>query len=373
MKICVIHLNQIGDLVFSLPLLKTLRESYPSAEIHAIVKPYLKSLLEGSPLVNRIIGRPGGVKETINLIRTIRNERYDLLINLARSEETFILTALSSAGTRAGFVSFPWDLCLDVKETVIGHNCSYNNARLLGRLGMSMKADSYVGLLPVDASECSVAIPEPFVVISAGASRRRLIKAWDEEKFARLIVAIHKRYGLNPVLVGAADTKESNEKIAGIVKSGDGSSPLTPALFPTRGDLAPEGRGGLETGQPAVGDRPNDLSGKNIDVLDLTGKLNLRALAAMLMKARLFVGIDSGVMHLASAADCPVVALFGPTDPVFVGPQNEESIVVRHEMPCMPCYMSNPCKEIDCMRGLDADVVLEACISIMERGNKVPS
>ncbi|HPE44779.1 MAG TPA: hypothetical protein PK380_02810, partial [Deltaproteobacteria bacterium] len=56
-RICVIHLNQIGDLVFSLPLLKALRDHYPNAAIHSVARPYLHGLLEDSPLVDRIVTR----------------------------------------------------------------------------------------------------------------------------------------------------------------------------------------------------------------------------------------------------------------------------------------------------------------------------
>lgn len=329
MRIGVIHLNQIGDLVFSLPLLKSLRDHYPQAEIHSILKPHLKSLLDGSVFVDTIIPRKGGVKETFQLLKTLRQNRYDLIISLARSEEAFVLTCLSSAGKKAGFERFPWDACLDVKEIVKGHNSWYNNARLLEKLGIKPSAQTYVGLLPIHPGECSVSVPEPYVVISAGASSRRLIKAWDEEKFAQLIVSLHERYHLRPVLVGAGDTKDSNTLIAKTVHAAPG--------------------------------------GRNIEVLDLTGNLNLRSLAALLMKAWLFVGIDSGVMHLASASDIPVVALFGPTDPAYVAPQNRKSVVVRADMECMPCYMIKSCTHVDCMRRLTSGEVMDACIGLMEQ------
>lgn len=329
MKICIIHLNQIGDLVFSLPLLKALRDRYPEAEIHSIVKPYLRDLLAGSPFVSERIAKPGSIKDALGLVRTLRQNRYDLLLCLARSEEAFILTSLSRAGIKAGFARFPFDLCLDVKEVVLGHNSWYNNARLLDRLGIPRTAETYVGLLPVDPAECNIVIPEPYVVISAGASPRRLTKAWDEEKFAQLVVSLHERYRLRPVLVGAGDTRESNALITLMAR--------------------------------------NDPKGKDIDILDLAGKLNLRSLTALLMKAGLFVGIDSGVMHLASASDIPVVALFGPTDPYYVGPQNERSIVVRSDMDCVPCYLDKSCKHIECMRKLGTDQVMDACIQVMSR------
>ncbi|HON38509.1 MAG TPA: glycosyltransferase family 9 protein [Deltaproteobacteria bacterium] len=329
MKICVIHLNQIGDLVFSLPLLKSLRDRYPDALIHSVVKPPLNELLRGSPLVDEVLPKPGRLGGKIRLVKTLRAQGYDLLICLARSEEAFLLTALSGARTRAGFERFPWDRVLHVREVIVGHNCWRNNARLIQRLGISPTVEGYVGLLPVESRECGIEVPENYVVISAGASPRRLAKAWDEEKFSHLAVRLHERYGLTPVLVGAGDTRESNELIA------HGISTLA------------ESRG--------------------TPVLDLTGRLGLRELTALLMRARLFVGIDSGVMHLASAVDIPVVALFGPTDPAFVGPQNSRSRVVRHEMPCMPCYLNTTCGDaVDCMRRLQVDEVMDACTRLMD-------
>lgn len=328
MKICVVHLNQIGDLVFSLPLLKSLRDSYPDAEIHSVIKPGIATLLKGSPFVDRFIPKPGKARETLALMRSLRQNAYDLLITLARSEEAFLLTAWSGAKLKAGFRRFPWDRCLDVKGTVEGHNSPFNNARLLGRLGIPVTAPAYVGLLPVSPDECPVSVPGPYVVISAGASPRRLIKAWDEEKFAGLIVELHARHGLTPVLVGAGDTVESNGKIKASVKA--------------------------------------DPRGTGIEVHDLTGTLSLRALTALLMRSSLFVGIDSGVMHLASASDVPVVGLFGPTDPFYVGPQNARSVVVSHPMDCMPCYLKKSCDDARCMRELSTDKVLEACTKLLD-------
>jgi len=87
-KICIIHLNQIGDLVFSLPLLKALRDSFPGATIHSVVKPYLKELLTGLPYVDSILLREGSLKAKVELLRKLRNYKYDLLISLPRSVES---------------------------------------------------------------------------------------------------------------------------------------------------------------------------------------------------------------------------------------------------------------------------------------------
>jgi ADP-heptose:LPS heptosyltransferase len=322
-KICIIHLSQIGDLIFSLPLLKALRENCPDASIHSLVKPYLKELLVDSPFINRIILRQNGLAAQYKLLKSIRKNYYDLIISLARSEECLMLTALSGAKIKAGFSYFPWDLCLNIKENIEGHNSWYNNAKLLKRLNVTVTKTDYVGLLNVNTMESDLSLPKQFVIISPGTSRRRLAKAWQKEKFVQLMLSLKEKYGLSAVLVGGMDNQDYNSEIIRI----------------------------LEKEYPE----------NNIDLLDLTGKIGLGSLCSVIKEASLFVGIDSGVMHMASCLDIPVVGLFGPTDPFYVGPQNKKSIVVREEsMECVPCYLKN-CKHRDCMKKLKVSKVFNAC------------
>ena len=326
-KICIIHLNQIGDLFFSLPLLRALRENYPDASIHSLVKPYLQELLADSPYVDIVIPRKSGLTAKHKLLKNIRKSNYDLVISLARSEECLILTALSRAKTKAGFSHFPWDLCLNIKENIEGHNSWYNNAKLLERLNVIVIKTDYVGLMNVDQNRSDLSLPEKFVIISPGASKRRLKKTWQKEKFAKLMLLLKEKYGLSPVLVGGADNQAYNREIIRILE-----------------------KKGRE---------------KDIDALDLTGKTGLASLCSVIKGASLFVGIDSGVMHMASSLDIPVVGLFGPTDPFYVGPQNDRSIVVREEsMECVPCY-SKYCKHWDCMKKLDVYKVFDACKQLL--------
>ena len=322
-KICIIHLNQIGDLIFSLPLLKALRENYPAASIHSLVKPYLQELLVDSPYVDQVIPRKSGLIAKYELLKNIRANNYDLVISLSRSEECLLITALSNAEIKAGFSHFPLDLCLNIKEKIEGHNCWYNNAKLLKRLNVKITKPDYVGLIKVDKNGSDLNLPEKFVIISPGASKRRLVKTWQKEKFAKLMLLLKENYELSPILVGGKDDLAYNSEIINILQKNN---------------------------------REID-----IEVLDLTGKINLVALCSIMKRARLFVGIDSGIMHMASAIDIPVVGLFGPTDPFYVGPKNNRSIVVREEsMECVPCYLRR-CKHIDCMAKLDVSKVFDAC------------
>jgi len=344
-KICVIHLNQVGDLVFSLPLLKALRENYPDSEIHSIVKPYLQELITDFPCVDQIIIRNSGLKERLKLLRRVRQNGYDLLISLSDSEECLFLTALSKARIKVGFSHFPWDFSLDIRERVEGHHGWYNNLKLLTRLGVNVEKRDYVGLLVPPALEkdgrelaesLGSSLQGNYVIISPGTSVRRRVKEWEGEKFAELIILLKANYDLTPVLVGGKENRELSNEIVNIVKERD--------------------------------------NGENIDIVDLTGKIKLRDLCFFIRKASLFVGIDSGVMHLASSMDVPVVGIFGPSDPFYVGPQNKQSLVVRQEeMSCIPCYLKG-CKERTCMKELDVTKVLHACEHVLNQSgnNNLP-
>lgn len=326
-KICIIHLNQIGDLVFSLPLLKALRDNFPKATIHSVVKPHLKELLENSPYIDLIIGRRESLKAKFNLLKKLRHSKYDLLISLPRSEESLMLATFSKAKMKVGFVHFPWDLFLDIKEKVDGHNCWHNNAKLLRRLNISIPKDNYIGLLQVDKNRSNHNLPEKYVIISPGASQRRQAKTWGKTKFANLIISLKESFDFTAVLVGGKEDQSYNQAITTLVLEHH-----------------------LKTDAP---------------VIDLTGRTDLRSLCAIIKNARLFVGIDSGIMHLASSIDIPLVALFGPTDPFYVGPQNDRSIVVSMtEMECVPCYLQS-CNHINCMRNLEVKKVVHACTKVL--------
>ncbi|MBT8350394.1 MAG: glycosyltransferase family 9 protein, partial [Deltaproteobacteria bacterium] len=299
--------------------------------IHSVLKPHLKELLENSPYIDSIIVRQKSLQAKLNLLKKLRHSKYDLLISLPRSEESLMLATFSKAKLKIGFAHFPWDLCLDIKENIDGHNCWYNNAKLLRRLNISIPKDNYIGLLQIDKNRCNYNLPQKYVIISPGASQRRRAKTWGKTKFANLIISLKERFDFAAVLVGGKEDQSYNQAIT---------------------ELVLEHR--LKTDAP---------------VIDLTGRTDLRSLCAIIKDASLFVGIDSGIMHLTASIDIPIVALFGPTDPFYVGPQNERSIVVSMtEMECVPCYLQT-CNHMNCMKNLDVKRVLSACKKVLTQSD----
>lgn len=106
--------------------------------------------------------------------------------------------------------------------------------------------------------------------------------------------------------------------------------------------------------------------------LDWVNRLTLEETAALLAQARLFIGVDSGLLHLANALQVPAIGLFGPTDPAcFMPPDRVDRALSNASLPCIGCHhrASGPLhwragcpQDVQCMRGLNVDLVLQRCL-----------
>jgi lipopolysaccharide heptosyltransferase II len=102
--------------------------------------------------------------------------------------------------------------------------------------------------------------------------------------------------------------------------------------------------------------------------VDLCGKTSLAELAALVRRTGICITNDSGPMHLAAALGTPVVAIFGPTDPVWVGPYGSPRSVVRVGLPCSPCYLRKlrECPyDHACMKQVSAEMVIDRAHEIL--------
>ncbi|WP_292216478.1 glycosyltransferase family 9 protein [Mesorhizobium sp.] len=166
-----------------------------------------------------------------------------------------------------------------------------------------------------------------FVAVHAGASF--LGRRWQPERFAAVIGDIARETGLDFVLVGGPDEHKPADEIA------------------------------ARTASPVV---------------NFVGALSLETLLALLKEARLFLGNESGPMHMAAAAGTPVVGLYGLTNPIRWGPVGVPSISLQPSMPC-ECVASDFCKRTDpskacCVWRLEVAPVAEAVREILARTEK---
>jgi ADP-heptose:LPS heptosyltransferase len=111
-----------------------------------------------------------------------------------------------------------------------------------------------------------------------------------------------------------------------------------------------------------------DVVAAGAEAVTLAGRLDLAGTAAIIARSALFVGSDSGLAHLAVALGVPTVVLFGPSDSLKWGTENSRHAVVRHDLPCAPCFIfgyHKPCRTIACMKGISVDDVLRACEAVL--------
>lgn len=296
-RILVIRLSAVGDVINTLPALCALRQTYPHAFIGWVVEDRAFDLIRGHPAVDRVhlfprrrwVRRPwSAVGEAARLIREIRRERYEISIDLQGNLKGAIHGLVSGVRRRIGFSRGHCregnHLFTNIHVTPPGEKINRVDKFLsvAAFLGASVNRASY--RLPESPESrtrvgrflASEGLSE-FVAMHPGTSDFGKEKRWLPERFSALAVRIAKERGLRTVVTWG----------------------------PGERDLAAEVVAGC--GDAAV------LSAKTESILDL---------AEILRRSRLFIGCDSGPLHLSSAVGTPSVGLFGPKDPTIYGPYN---------------------------------------------------
>jgi len=341
-KFLILKPSSLGDVIHAFPVVSSIADQVPGAVIDWVVRPEYAELVRAHSAVHEIFLFERDrwskwsrllttIPEGIGLIRSLRRERYDAVLDLQGLFRSALIAFLSGAGERIGFANaregapFFYHRKVEVPEESI---------HAVDRYGLVLKAlkidhpldDAGLRIPPeVDASLGELLSGEeglsgaPLVVLNPNA--RWETKKWLPERFAELADRLIQSLGVAVVLVGSPGDVSG---VAGIV---------------------------------------SQVKGR---VVNLAGRTSLLQLAALLKRADLMVTCDSGPMHLAAAMGTKVLALFGPTDPVRTGPYGPGHQVVRHELDCLSCLKrSCPLGTEACMEGITVDAVFEAAGSLL--------
>jgi len=320
-KILVIKPSSLGDVVHSLPFLSALRECFPLADIHWVIARGLEGLLEGNPMISKlwIIDKDkwknagnlsGTLSELGRLVAGIRRESYDITIDLQGLLRSGLITAASAAPMRIGFAEAREGSPVFYTHRIRGGRDIHAVDRYL-RIAEALGCDICKIKFPlplVRAPEEVMELKEKtgeYAVLVPGA--RWLTKRWPAEQFA----AIALKLPFNSLIVGSA----ADHMIAKTIEE--------------------------------------QSKGKAIS---LAGETNLIDLIWIIRSAKMVITNDSGPMHIAAACGIPVVAIFGPTNPLRTGPYGSKNIVVRSSLGCAPCYERN-CKSVKCMTDITPEMV----------------
>jgi lipopolysaccharide heptosyltransferase II len=330
LRILLLRLREIGDVVFTTPAIRGLREHYADAHLTYVVQRAAAPVVAKNPHLNDVIVTPGrgglaGLRDDLALATRLRAARYDLAIDFHSGPRSSLLTWLSGAPERVGYDvpgrGWMYTIRVPRPRDIRPRHAVENQWDLLNAIGIpgpdarrfpvEMAADpATVRAVRERLSGAGVCRGDQVIVIhvSAGNPFRR----WPLESFAALVAR----------LVGA----DANRRV--VVISGPSERPAASQVIErARALVAPGG---------------------SARVLDC-GEFDLGEVRALVETAALYIGGDSGPMHIASTSVVPIVGLYGPTLPVRSAPWRPSEIPSEAaEVTGLPC---RPCDQRTCVPG----------------------
>ena len=348
-RILLLRLERIGDLLMTLGAIAAVRRHAPDAELHLAVGHWNEALARLIPGITRVhaIDAPwlarepvaGAARTMARTLLSLRRLRFDAGVNFEPDVRSNLILALSGSARRVGHASGGGGALLTHVAPHDPRQHTETNAlgvveRLLDHPPEVSAADRVLHV-PLEArARAQALLPATGPLIGVHASGGRDIKQWDPARFASVAAELAARQQAAILVTGA----RGDEAIVARVK----------AAMP-----------------PAV------------RVIDLVGRLDLVELAAVLKRLALLITGDTGPMHLAAAVGTPVVAVFGPSDPLRYAPKATRVRIVRVDLPCSPCNRIRlpPARCVghmpDCLEGVAAEAVYAAAIDLLS-GPAVP-
>lgn len=338
MNILLIQLKRIGDLILTTPAISAIRQKFPDATITLVVSQGCTALLPAIPNVDQtyVMQRnPADIATFLAIART----KFDACVDFTRNNRSAFLTWLSWAEKRIGSHRIKrrsrfrhWAYNEFVPGRMRDQHMVDYNLSLLQPLGITDVSPPVRLILPAEICHDAVElrrklkIEQPFVVFHPGSARPE--KFWDPDRWAEVITAAMDRWHFTPVLTGT-------------------TSP------PEKSHLAE-----VESRLP----RPTGRSGPA--VIDLSGKIDLLTLAAVIAQARLLVTVDSAPMHIAAATGTPQIVLFGPTNPFHWHPRQPTALILQGDSP-VPVHEFAPRQDRLPMKLISTQTVIDAMDSLL--------
>lgn len=349
MNILIVNPFGIGDVLFTTPLIHTLKDAFPEGKIGFLCNKRAAPLLKNNHFLDEIFiyerddfkqllsaSKLKWIKEFGSFIRQIKKARFDLAIDLSLSTNFSFFLWLAGIKKRIGYNYKNRGFYLTKSVKLSGyedkHVVEYYNS-LLELIAMKQKyQDLELYLRDEDRlytqdifKEHRIDDSVPVIAISPGGGAswgiEAKIKRWPEEKFVLLVNKIIEKYKVTVIILG--DLKEKDLLL------------------------------NIETG----------LQGK---VINLAGKTTIIQSAAVINRADLFIGNDGGLLHIAAALKRKTISFFGPVDSKVYGPYPQDEarhIILRKTLECSPCYRGfrlNPCpRNRECLEKIDVDEAME--------------
>jgi lipopolysaccharide heptosyltransferase II len=325
-RILLVRLRRIGDILMTMPAVRALRDRYPQAHMTYVVEEPYRALVEGSPDLDEVAVFPRhlSVGNFLRQMQPLREREYDILIDFHGGPRAFWITLFSRAGCKVGhrlkFKHLFYDLTLP--RTGRDHSVEdhFNLVRAVGVERTDIPRLTMAPALEQEEANIEGVLQQEelrgrrIIALHVGAGNR--FRDWGQDNLSRLISRLADLPDAAVALIGGPEDVSRSEFLAA-----------------------------SQTGRTAA----------------LAGRLNLREVRELIRRADLFVGPDSGPMHIAATTDTPIVAYFGPTLPAHFSPWRAEASLLEKTYDCRPCRQRD-CMHanIRCLREITPEEVAEA-------------
>lgn len=342
-RILVIKPSSLGDVIHALPLIHAIKRKYPSSYVGWVVQRNLKSLLEADPHIDEIIpieipstSEPSAwigtyfssVIATVRSLRSLRkkfrDDPYDVILDLHASFRSGLMSIMNPRGFSVGFANakelntfFQSKLVHDSPDKPHAVDKILGFADFLELTVESADFDLFIG----DSAmrEARLFIDESGIkgaerIVYANPATRWATKFWNKRAWGELADRLINELNAKVIFGGGPSEIGYVLEIVSLMKQ-----------------------------EPVIA----------------AGRLTPIGAAALIKASDIYVGVDSGPMHIAAFVGTPVVALFGPTDPAKVGPYGPGNVVVRVDgLSCLGCRKS-VCSDRRCLDEISADRMFE--------------
>ena len=329
-NILVFNVNWLGDVIFSSPVFKALKQKYPDAKISCLALDRVKPVLELIPYVDEIIifdekQVRWNVFAKYAFVNNICRRDFDAVFLLHGSKSRAKLMKQAGIPIRVGYDGNGRGSCLThivPENDMISHRSDFY-LEVVNFFDVFVEDKTNVLTVPIDAidqvkgllSASDISDEDFLVAVNTGGNWD--LKQWPEENFRLLVKTLAKDLKVKVVLSGAVKDVDRVDRI---------------------------------------------VSSLDVDPIVLAGKTGFRQLVALMQRADVVVSSDSGPLHVANAVGTSVVGIFGPTRPEITGPRGSgEKIILQYDLGCNDhaCYELD-CPDNICVKAVNVEDVVDA-------------